>query len=155
MSKKTHHVLLSTHPEAAPHLAALYTATAAGTTAISGRDARAAREKLAALVGGPVAEILRAGGPIRVRPKNAGAWIVQDDAGDPYADYALSRVIREEMARQGLSGRKVAESAGSSQRTIYHLTTAQGSPTWRVVLGALRALGKDIHWLADQLSTAK
>lgn len=149
--KKSHQIKLAAHPEAAPILAALYTACEGGGKAIEGKVGGANREKLAAIVGGSAAEVLRGGKAIRIRPKDAVTWLVLDESGDPYADYALARAIREEMERQGISSGKMAGQCGASQRTVYNVISAQGSPAWWVVKAIVAALGKDLRWLAGKV----
>lgn len=156
---KTHQIHLTTHPEAAPHLAALFTACAGGAEVIKGRTASGSREKLAAVIQGEAGELLRTRKPIRVRPETATTWLVIDPEGedpdDPRADHVLAEVILAEMRRQGLSTYTAGERAGMSQKSVHNLTSAAVSPSWRAVRLILAALGKDLHWLADQLDSVR
>ncbi len=152
---RTFSVNLTEHPTAAGPLAALYAATSGGTAAISGRTAKGARKELADIIGGEAADVLRAGGAIRVGPRNPQTWSVIDEANDDRADYKLTRVLMDEIRRQGMTQRKVAEKAGIGQQTLNKLLTASSSPSWWLLKATLAGLGKDLHWLADELAKAE
>ena len=143
-------IKIADHPEAVPHLAALYAATQ--KDAATGRTGRTDREKLAAIVGGEVATVLRTPStPIRVNPKGVYSWVVVDEAGDSKVDYALARILKEEMRKQGLTERKLADLSGLKQQTVNAIVRADNCPSWINVRKMLKGLGKDLAWLAKAI----
>lgn len=147
-----HAVDLAATPKAAAPLAALFVATR--TAPAAGATARPDRLSLARAVGaGPLADLLRGTGPVRVRPLGGNLWTVDDMTEQTEtADAKLAEVLTAEVKRQGITQRELAAKARVGQQAVSRVLSNDRDPRWTTVVGILAGLGKSLTWLDRQLN---
>lgn len=150
----THTVDVTTHPDAAGPLTALYLATRAAP--VEGRANRSTRGQLVRVIGDSpdLAALLRSSTPIRVRPRAETVWEVVDCSqpdADDHADRQVIAVLAAERTTQELSQHELARRAGLSQAALGMLFGGHRGPRWSTVVRILAGLGRDLGWLHQKL----